>query len=281
MLVEQLITRSKSNIIKTESGLAIQPSALLTTVPTKERRHAEFFEVIASSLKINTPAEFCTWAQSDLQLIFPHGMLAGGIGVVENETPQIHKMITSNYPHLYLQTLQEIGGFNASPVLVQWARTRRPVLFEMAVHNCKSPWLNNVETHGLQNMAAHGLSDLNSRTTTYFSFSRIPGMLTQRHSLLLDMLVPHLHVALIRAFKGEKVQAPKLATTHTGLTGREQEILQWLSSGKTNWEIAQQLNISENTVKNHVQRILAKLNVKSRTQAVGKVLGSANLTSIK
>ena len=47
---------------------------------------------------------------------------------------------------------------------------------------------------------------------------------------------------------------------------------QWLGTGKTNWEIAQVLRISEHTVKNHVQRILIKLKVNSRAQAVAKGL---------
>jgi transcriptional regulator EpsA len=113
---------------------------------------------------------------------------------------------------------------------------------------------------------------LNGNTTTYFSFSQIPGRLTTRHAQLLEMLVPHLHVALIRAIKGLKNSMPEPAILPFDLTEREQEILQWLGSGKTNWEIAQQLSISENTVKNHVQRILAKLDVKTRAQAVAKAL---------
>jgi DNA-binding CsgD family transcriptional regulator len=52
------------------------------------------------------------------------------------------------------------------------------------------------------------------------------------------------------------------------LTPREQEVWQWLCLGKTNWEIAQVLHLSESTIKNHVQRILNKLNVNTRAQAV-------------
>ena len=54
------------------------------------------------------------------------------------------------------------------------------------------------------------------------------------------------------------------------LSAREAEILQWVAMGKTNPEIGAILNISSFTVKNHVQRILRKLDVSSRTQAVGK-----------
>ena len=51
------------------------------------------------------------------------------------------------------------------------------------------------------------------------------------------------------------------------LTNRELQILKILSEGLTNREIAERLDISDRTVKNHVFSILKKLNVKDRTQA--------------
>lgn len=60
------------------------------------------------------------------------------------------------------------------------------------------------------------------------------------------------------------------------LSAREAEILRWIALGKTNPEIGSILNISSFTVKNHVQRILKKLDVTNRTQAVGKTHGSLN-----
>ena len=51
------------------------------------------------------------------------------------------------------------------------------------------------------------------------------------------------------------------------LTGRELEVLEALSRGLSNKAIAQELVISENTVKKHVRRVLDKLNFKDRTQA--------------
>ena len=54
------------------------------------------------------------------------------------------------------------------------------------------------------------------------------------------------------------------------LSARESEILAWVALGKTNPEIGSILGISTFTVKNHVQRILKKLDVTNRTQAVGK-----------
>jgi DNA-binding NarL/FixJ family response regulator len=52
------------------------------------------------------------------------------------------------------------------------------------------------------------------------------------------------------------------------LTDREEEILKLLAAGLSNKEIAQQLSLSEGTVKNHISAILAKLHANDRTQAV-------------
>lgn len=52
------------------------------------------------------------------------------------------------------------------------------------------------------------------------------------------------------------------------LTGREIEILGLVGAGKTSREIADELYISENTVRNHVRNILDKLGMKSRFEAV-------------
>ena len=52
------------------------------------------------------------------------------------------------------------------------------------------------------------------------------------------------------------------------LTEREEDVLRLMARGMNNTEIAQQLHLSEGTVRNHVSAIFAKLEVSDRTQAV-------------
>jgi DNA-binding NarL/FixJ family response regulator len=56
------------------------------------------------------------------------------------------------------------------------------------------------------------------------------------------------------------------------LTDRELEILDLLSSGMSNQQIAQQLFLSRSTVKTHVHRIISKLEVSDRTQAAVRAI---------
>ncbi|HEY8583852.1 MAG TPA: response regulator transcription factor, partial [Capillimicrobium sp.] len=52
-----------------------------------------------------------------------------------------------------------------------------------------------------------------------------------------------------------------------GLTVREREVLELLALGRTNREIGETLFMAEKTASVHVSRILAKLDVRSRTEA--------------
>lgn len=54
----------------------------------------------------------------------------------------------------------------------------------------------------------------------------------------------------------------------SGLTPREHEVLQLLTQGRPNKEIANGLGVSEGTVKNHLKHILAKFHLQNRVQAV-------------
>lgn len=75
------------------------------------------------------------------------------------------------------------------------------------------------------------------------------------------------HLASVRNLDLSSPDGPKL-------TPKEIEVLGWIRHGKSNWEIAQILAISERTVKFHVANILTKLDAKSRTQAVAIALES-------
>ena len=57
------------------------------------------------------------------------------------------------------------------------------------------------------------------------------------------------------------------------LTEREAEVLALLADGRSNAEIARELGLSLKTVQNHVSQVLAKLQVRDRTQAAFRARG--------
>jgi NarL family two-component system response regulator LiaR len=69
-----------------------------------------------------------------------------------------------------------------------------------------------------------------------------------------------------------KVKKQTRKAYNTGLTEREMEVLKLITAGLSNKEIAQDLDLSINTVKTHVRNVIQKLAVEDRTQVVIKAL---------
>lgn len=72
---------------------------------------------------------------------------------------------------------------------------------------------------------------------------------------------------------------PHIPANTCHLSPRELTVLLWMKEGKTNWEIAQILGLSERTIRFHVGGIFEKLDVTSRTQAVARALGAGLIAS--
>ena len=96
--------------------------------------------------------------------------------------------------------------------------------------------------------------------------------------LLKDVFFEELEEAIRKVHAGSRripaAVAERLAERMSGseLTTRELEVLQQIVAGKSNKEIGTHLNISEATVKSHINNILSKLGVTDRTQAATTAL---------
>jgi DNA-binding NarL/FixJ family response regulator len=88
------------------------------------------------------------------------------------------------------------------------------------------------------------------------------------------LLAPSITRRLVQRFAagdqyvGERPSTPTIHRDLAVLTPRELEVLTLLGRGLSNTELAQQLTLSEATVKTHVARIFAKLTLRDRAQAV-------------
>lgn len=95
-----------------------------------------------------------------------------------------------------------------------------------------------------------------------------------RHNNRYDKIASHsahlpggvLHLPLESPISGTDVNGLRMSQEH--LTRREHEVLELLARGMTTIEIATRLGISRVTARNHVTRVIEKLGVKTRLQAV-------------
>ncbi|WP_341955973.1 response regulator transcription factor [Microbacterium sp. LWH13-1.2] len=96
---------------------------------------------------------------------------------------------------------------------------------------------------------------------------------------LLKDAPPHELTAAVRAAAaGESALAPVIASRlldrmrapRVSLSSREIEVLELVAAGRSNSEVAEQLFVSETTVKSHLAHIFSKLDVSSRTAAVSE-----------
>jgi DNA-binding NarL/FixJ family response regulator len=82
------------------------------------------------------------------------------------------------------------------------------------------------------------------------------------------LLAPSITRRLVERFAGHQPVAADLSADLSALTPRELEVLGLMARGRSNAELAADLTLSEATVKTHVARILAKLQLRDRVQAV-------------
>ena len=84
---------------------------------------------------------------------------------------------------------------------------------------------------------------------------------------VIDPAVQHHVVDAIATGPPAKDRRP-LSPLPAGLTPREAEVLSLIATGMSNSEIAEQLVVSEGTVKSHINHLLAKIDARDRAQAV-------------
>jgi DNA-binding CsgD family transcriptional regulator len=92
---------------------------------------------------------------------------------------------------------------------------------------------------------------------------------TERDRSLLQLLRP----ALMKMLAAGSARR-RIASASPQLTRRETEILGWIADGKTTREIATMLVVSPHTVRKHIEHILEKLDVRTRSAAVARAFPS-------
>jgi DNA-binding CsgD family transcriptional regulator len=84
----------------------------------------------------------------------------------------------------------------------------------------------------------------------------------------VNLIGPHYALAYMRAFsRWRELEVPAAAAA---FSPREEEIMRWVSEGKTNWEISVIMNLSLDTVKYYLKNVMDRLRVETRAAAVAR-----------
>jgi len=230
-----------------------------------------------ASMRVHARAHFFSWTQGLLQSLIRHELLICTLCL--GKPPAFRAdgfSMTVPEPAAFSDVFVRDTGV-APALLKAWEEKRyQPVIVDITSTPLGSgAFTREMERLGATQLLVHGVHDADGRALSLFTFACRPGSAGPRQAYLAQMLAPSMHVAWVRTQLQRRAEGGGAGERPGGgsiLTVRELDILKWIYLGKSNYEIGAILKISPLTVKNHVQKILRKLNVVNRTQAVGKSL---------
>src|SRR5262245_15849202 len=227
-----------------------------------------------ASLGVHARAHFFSWTQGLLQSLIRHELL---ICARRSDRPPALRAdgfsMSAPDPAMLSEAFVHDAWVPAA-LLEAWEEKRyQPVVFDLAnLTSSGGAFTRELERLGATRLLVHGVHDADGRALALFIFACRPEALGSRQTYLARLLAPALYAAWVRTQLRYTPRTPEQVPGHRVLTVRECESLKWIYLGKSNFEVGAILEISPLTVKNHVQKILRKLNVVNRTQAVGKAL---------
>ena len=240
------------------------------------RERERLCHIVETATTVRRRSQFYLWAQGALQGLVPHEILVCAHGDLARRSLAFFRSASVPLSDAEATDLEGVDTGLAVQVIRAWAELGGAPLilspeapahqttyrhFEAALVRLR---LDSIAVHGTPAMPGYGGS--------YFVFARLGRGLTPRLGYLLDLVLPQLHLAHLRIAAASAAERRHVARTERVLTGRELQILRWVREGKSNIDIAAILSISPLTVKNHVQKILRKLNVQNRAQAVARAI---------
>jgi transcriptional regulator EpsA len=228
-----------------------------------------------ASFNVHARHQFFTWTQGLLQSLIKHELLICALRTGEPMSFYVDSFSTfATEPSLFSDVFRQDTSLVPHMIKAWEDNHYRPVMCDATSGTFSgSPLARELNRVGASSIVTHGTYDASGKLASFFIFACPPGSVGQRQAHVAELVVPFLHAAWLRTQINRPMESAVAKQGGVGLlTVREQEILKWIYLGKSNIEIGAILGISPLTVKNHVQKILRKLNVQNRTQAVGKGL---------
>lgn len=267
--------RARISLVKRDT-----PLQEADTSPLKGNEGERFLRVVTQTSRIERHYDLFQLLQGEeIQHFIPHQVLISAWG--DFGGPNLKLDVISAIPGVNngLRHLCTMDGL-LKDLYRRWlVHGRQPLVMDntevRVASTCDCALHNILQDSG--SLLVHGTADARGGGhCLYLALNTSPianGHDVDRFRFIADLLITQVDVAFRRVAAPKPPDVPanqeSSARLHV-LSTREQEILLWVTEGKTNDEISKILNISSFTVKNHMQRIMRKLNATNRTEAVAK-----------
>jgi transcriptional regulator EpsA len=255
----------------------------------------QLVRAIESAVHVRRRHQLFLWAQGQFCALLPHEILiclrlehGNGATHVECLHTQLFDKEQEDrlcHPHdgLAVRLALACEENGCLPGLVAAGVSRHARIYET--------FRDDLEKAGLRNAVVHG-DRINAHNDAFFFILLNVNEVAPVQGHLMKLMLPHMHLAfnhVISQDRGNRSEAGEAneagaagaageaneadeAAASPSISDRELQVLKWICSGKSNYEIGVILNISPLTVKNHVQKIFRKLNIHNRAQAVSRAM---------
>lgn len=188
---------------------------------------------------------------------------------VDPRHPPPHAMMIHNYPAAWMLHVSEEKLYRIDPVWLRAERNPVPFFWDTAFQTEQiTPAQRNLLAEAADFGLAHGytvpihLSWLPGAVRASCSVVPDANTLSSHKYYMVDTVAATLYAALNR------VQPPLRATGRIELSRRERQCLNLAAQGKDDWAIGQLLGLSPKTVHSYFKRLMQRLGVSTRVQAI-------------
>ena len=228
-----------------------------------------------AALRVHARPHFFLWTQGLLQSLVRHEVLVCALANGDAQNLRVESFATLGPDGAVFGELFQRDPAAAPSLIKAWKERRcQPVICDTrdSATLGGGAFARELQRVGAAQMLAHGVCDAAGQVGGFYAFGCRAGAVGQKEAYLVQLALPSLHTAWLRAQASGTIAPLRAVPSGRALSPREREVLHWIYLGKSNYEIGAILGISPLTVKNHVQKVLRKLSVVNRTQAVGKAL---------
>ena len=272
--IEQLRKCADSDVSPNKRDRLLHDSERLRFAPEEM---AKFMRIVKKTLQLKSHHELFQLLQSaDLQELMPHQVFISAWGKVDGTPLKVD--IASAIPGIRTANVSKCRSLETliEGLREKWAAEgRQPLVLDSTVDltpisaDCECAMHRFLQEKW--SLIMHGVDSARDRDTSlYLAFNTSPvpqGPAVKRLLFMVEHVVTQLDLGYRRI---TPLRASIPANDYKLLSIREQEVLLLTAEGKSNAAISKSLQISEFTVKNHMQRLMKKLGAKNRTEAVAK-----------